>query len=45
MQNDIVQKLLWSGLMAAIGAVSAIVARKAAEQIWIRIFNEPPPTD
>lgn len=45
MQNDMVKKLVWSGVMAGVGALSAIVARKVAEQIWIRIFNEPPPID
>jgi hypothetical protein len=45
MQNEIVQKLVWSGLVATIGAITAIVARKIAEQIWVRVFNEPPPID
>ncbi|MBJ7458342.1 MAG: DUF4235 domain-containing protein [Thermoleophilaceae bacterium] len=45
MQNDIVKKLVWSGILAGVGAVAAIVARKVAEQIWIRVFNEPPPVD
>lgn len=41
--NDVVQKLMWSGLMALTGAIAAVVARKVAEQIWIRIIgNEPP---
>lgn len=42
-QNDIVQKLMWSGLMALTGAVSAIVARKVSEQIWARVFGTEPP--
>lgn len=45
MQNDIVKKLVWSGIMAGVGAIVAIAARKIAEQIWIRVFNEPPPID
>jgi hypothetical protein len=45
MQNDIVKKLVWSGILAGVGAVAAIAARKVAEQIWIRVFNEPPPID
>lgn len=45
MQNDLVKKLVWSGVMAGVSALAAIVARKAAEQIWIRVFNEPPPID
>lgn len=45
MQNDLVKKLVWSGVMAGVSALAAIAARKAAEQIWIRVFNEPPPID
>ncbi|MFY9487106.1 MAG: hypothetical protein WAP35_00205 [Solirubrobacterales bacterium] len=45
MQNDMVKRLVWSGILAGVGALSAIVARKVAEQIWVRAFNEPPPID
>ena len=45
MQNDIVKKLVWSGVLAGVSAVAAIAARKVAEQIWIRVFNEEPPID
>lgn len=45
MQNDLVKKLVWTGVMAGASALAAIIARKAAEQIWIRVFNEPPPID
>ena len=45
MQNDLVKKLVWSGVMATVSAIAAIAARKAAEQIWIKVFNEHPPTD
>jgi hypothetical protein len=45
MQNDLVKKLVWSGILAGVSALAAIAARKAAEQIWIRVFNEPPPGD
>jgi hypothetical protein len=43
MQNDVVKKLVWSGIMAGVGAIAAIAARKVAEQIWIRVFDEEPP--
>jgi hypothetical protein len=43
MQNDIVKKLVWSGIMAGVGAIAAVAARKVAEQIWIRVFHEEPP--
>lgn len=45
MQNDMVKKLVWSGVMAGVSALAAIAARKVAEQVWIRVFDEPPPTD
>lgn len=45
MQNELVKKLVWTGVMTAASALAAIAARKAAEQIWIRVFNEHPPTD
>ncbi len=44
-QNDMVKKLIWSGVMAAVSALAAIAARKAAEQIWVRVFDEGPPID
>lgn len=44
-QNDLAKKLIWSGLMAGVSALTAIVARKAAEQIWQRVFDERPPVD
>lgn len=45
MHNDLVQKLMWSGLMALVSAVAAIAARKAAEQVWTRVFGYGPPID
>lgn len=45
MHNDLVQKLMWSGLVALIGAITAIVARKLAEQIWVRVIGSDPPID
>jgi hypothetical protein len=43
MQNDLVKRLAWSGLLAGIGAVSTIVANKIATAIWVRVFDEDPP--
>lgn len=45
MQSDVAKRLMWSGLLAGLGAVSAIVTRKIAEQVWVRVFNEDPPID
>jgi hypothetical protein len=43
LQNDLVKKLVWSGVLATVSAIAAIAARKAAEQVWIRVFGEEPP--
>ncbi|MBI2692227.1 MAG: hypothetical protein HYX29_09835 [Solirubrobacterales bacterium] len=45
MQNDMVKKLVYSGVLAGVSAIAAIAARKITEQIWIRVFNEEPPID
>ena len=43
MDNDLVKRLLWSGLLAGIGALSTIVANRIATVIWERVFDEDPP--
>jgi hypothetical protein len=43
MGNDLTKRLLWSGMLAGIGALSTILANKIATQLWIKIFDEDPP--
>jgi hypothetical protein len=43
MGNDLSKRLLWSGLLAGIGALSTIVANKIATKLWMKIFDEEPP--
>jgi hypothetical protein len=43
MDNDIVKRLAWSGMLAAAGAVASIVATRAAGILYRRIFEEDPP--
>ena len=43
MSNDIVKRLVWSGLLAGLGAVASIVTTRAAAMIWRRIYGEDPP--
>ena len=43
MNNELVKRLAWSGLLAGIGALSTIVANKVATAIWVKIFDEDPP--
>lgn len=43
MNNDIVKKLIWSGLLAATGALASVAAHRVSVAIWERVFNEDPP--
>ncbi|HET8672539.1 MAG TPA: hypothetical protein VFL87_02815 [Thermoleophilaceae bacterium] len=43
MQNDMFKRLVWSGLLAGIGALSTLVANRIAAAIWVRLFDEDPP--
>ncbi|HEY2604027.1 MAG TPA: hypothetical protein VGI67_20885 [Thermoleophilaceae bacterium] len=43
MNNEMVKRLAWSGLLAGIGALTTIVANKIATAIWVRLFDEDPP--
>jgi hypothetical protein len=43
MENEMVKRLVWSGLLAATGALASIVANRAAVIIWRRLFDEDPP--
>ena len=45
MDNDIVKRLMWGGLLAAVGALTTIVANRIATEIWQRVFKEDPPID
>jgi hypothetical protein len=41
--NELVKRLVWSGLLAATGALASIAAARAAGLIYRRIYNEDPP--
>ena len=45
MDNDIVKRLMWGGLLAGVGALATIVANRVATEIWQRVFKEDPPND
>jgi hypothetical protein len=42
-QGDLVKRLMWSGLLAGLGALSAIAANRVAAMVWRRVFDEDPP--
>ena len=41
--NDMVKRLVWSGLLAGLGAIASIVTTRAAAMIWRRVYGEDPP--
>ena len=43
MSNDMVKRLVWSGLLAGLGALASIATSRAAALIWRRIYGEDPP--
>ena len=43
MDNELVKRLAWSGILAGTGALASIIAARAAALIYRRIYNEDPP--
>lgn len=43
MDNEIVKRLMWSGLVAGLGALASIAVARVAALLWVRIFDEDPP--
>ena len=43
MSNDLTKRLMWSGLLAGVGALTTIVANRLATLIWVKVFDEDPP--
>ncbi|HEX3911731.1 MAG TPA: hypothetical protein VHW67_13630 [Solirubrobacteraceae bacterium] len=43
MENEMVKRLVWSGLLTGAGALSTIVAQRVAALVWRRLFDEEPP--
>ncbi|GIK76784.1 MAG TPA: hypothetical protein VFS73_01310 [Solirubrobacterales bacterium] len=43
MDNEITKRLVWSGLLAAFGALASIAATRVAGIVYRRIFDEDPP--
>jgi hypothetical protein len=42
-ESDLVKRLVWSGLLAGIGALASIATTRLATVIWTRAFGEDPP--
>jgi hypothetical protein len=43
MENELMKRLVWSGLLAASGALASIVATRTAAILFRRIYDEDPP--
>jgi hypothetical protein len=43
MDNEMVRKLIWSGMLAATGALASIAAAKVSAILYRRLFDEDPP--
>jgi hypothetical protein len=43
MQDDIVKRLMWTGLLTAMGAAASFLVDRSARVIWKRVFHEEPP--
>jgi len=42
-ESPLVKRLLWSGLLAGIGALASLASTRLAAVIWTRVFGEEPP--
>jgi hypothetical protein len=43
MNNELTKRLVWSGMLAGIGALSTIVANRLATALLVKLFDEDPP--
>lgn len=43
MENELVKRLVWSGMLAACGALASIAASRAAALLYRRVYGEDPP--
>ena len=43
LENEAMKRLIWSGMLAGIGAVASIATTRLAAILWRRIFDEDPP--
>jgi hypothetical protein len=42
-ESPLVKRLMWSGLLAGIGALASLASTRIAALIWTRVFGEDPP--
>jgi hypothetical protein len=42
-ENELVKRMLWSGVLTASSALASIAAARLAAILWRRVFDEDPP--
>jgi hypothetical protein len=42
-ESPLVKRLMWSGLLASVGALASLASTRIAAVIWTRVFGEEPP--
>jgi hypothetical protein len=42
-ESPLVKRMMWTGLLAGIGALASLASTRLAAVIWMRIFGEEPP--
>jgi hypothetical protein len=43
MESTMVKRLVWSGMLAGLGALFSALSNRTATALWRRIFDEEPP--
>lgn len=43
MDNEIVRRLVWNGMLNAVGAIAGMIAARVAAFAYRRLFDEEPP--
>jgi hypothetical protein len=43
MENEMIKRLVWSGLLTAMGALASIATQRGAALVWRKVFDEEPP--
>ncbi|MGK2954418.1 MAG: hypothetical protein ACSLFI_01940 [Solirubrobacterales bacterium] len=43
MDNELVRRLTWSGMLTVSGAIATLIAARIAAIVYRRIFDEDPP--
>jgi hypothetical protein len=42
-ESPLMKRLMWSGLLAGLGALASVATTRVAALIWKRAFGEEPP--